>query len=197
MRRSGWLLFAALVALSAPAMAQYPGGGMGGMGGRPGGERRRGDAGGGRAFQNVPTEPEAEGPPDLQTLSLSADVDTTGLAAYGVAVKAYLDSTRAVRDSIWVVLQRMRPGADGASAMASDPDAAAPEGSARRGGFDVLQRAWPALKKRDEEFVKSVLRHALPKKDFKKWKKWHDDEVDQARNDRQDQVRRRMGGDGG
>ena len=200
MRRSGWMLLAALVALSAPAAAQYPGGGMGGMGGRRGNEGRRREMGGGRAFQDIPTEPEAEGPPDLQTLSLSADVDTTGLAAYGVAVKAYLDSTRAVRDSVWVVLQRMRPGGDDATAIAPDPDATAPGGGpgggARRGGFDVLRRTWPALKKRDEEFVKSVLKRALPKKDFKKWKKWHDDEVDQAQKDRADQFRQRMGGGG-
>lgn len=208
MRRSGWLVLAALLTVSAPAIAQYPGGGMGGMGGMGGGRRgegRRGGMSGARSMQNIPTEPEVEGPPDLQTLSLSANVDTTGLSPYSAAVTAYLDSTRAVRDSIWVVLQRMRPGPDGVTAAPSDSDvnAGPPDaglggaaGGARRGGFAVLQRSWPELKKRDADFVKSVLKPALPKKEFKKWKKWHDDEVDQAKKDRDDQMRQRTGGGG-
>lgn len=203
MQRSGWLILAAFLTVAAPAAAQYPGGGMGGMGGmgggRMGGGRRSGMIGA-RSMQNVPTEAEVEGPPDLQTLALSADVDTTGLAAYGVTVRAYLDSTRAVRDSIWVVLQRMRTGPDGSIAAPGDPapDPGASDGRpgvARRGGSAVLDRSWPELKKQDEAFVKSVLKSALPKKEFKKWKKWHDDEVDQARKDRDDQMRQRGGGE--
>src|SRR5690242_20210454 len=109
MSRTGGLILAGLI-LAAPLAAQYPGG-MGGMGGgRMGG--RRGPMMGSRG-PNLPTEPELEGPPDLQTLSLSAEVDTNGLSGYGGVVTAYLDSTRASRDSVWVVLQRMRPGASG------------------------------------------------------------------------------------
>ena len=167
MRRSGWLALAALLTLGAPVAAQYPGGGMGGMGGggmgggRMGGGRRGGMSGA-RSMQNIPTEPEVEGPPDLQTLALSADVDTTGLAAYGVTVRAYLDSTRAVRDSIWVVLERMRTGPDGAIAAPSDSDPNAGirggrTGGARGSGSAVLQRSWPGLKKQDEALVKSVV----------------------------------------
>ncbi|MGB7211705.1 MAG: hypothetical protein WBC97_03685 [Gemmatimonadales bacterium] len=199
MQRSGWLVLAAFLAVGAPAAAQMPGGGMGGgMGGRGGmGGGRRGGMSGARSMQDIPTEAEAEGPPDLQTLSLSADVDTTGLSGYGVAVRAYLDSTRAVRDSIWVVLQRMRPGADGAPAALTDSSGnGGSPGGARRGGFSVIQGSWPDLKKRDDAFVKSVLRSALPKKEFKKWKQWHDDEVDQAKKDRDDQMRQRIGGGG-
>ncbi|MGH7732310.1 MAG: hypothetical protein ACREOE_01075 [Gemmatimonadales bacterium] len=212
MQRSGWLVLAALLAVGAPAAAQMPGGGMGGgMGGRGGmgggrmGGGRRGGMNGARSMQNIPTEAEAEGPPDLQTLSLSAGVDTTGLINYGVAVHAYLDSTRAVRDSIWVVLERMRPNPDGTPSAAADSDANGPPpagardpeaGGARRGRFAVLQESWPTLKKRDDAFVKSVLKRALPKKEFKKWKKWHDGEVDQAKKDRDDRMQRRMGGGG-
>lgn len=198
MQRSGWLVLAALLGVGAPAAAQMPGGGMGrGMGGGRMGGGRRGGMSGARSMPNIPTEAEVEGPPDLQTLSLSAEVDTTGLTAYGVAVHTYLDSTRAVRDSIWVALQRMRPGADGAPAAASESSGnpGSPDGT-RRGGFEMVQRAWPALKERDDAFVKSVLKRALPKKAFKKWKKWYDDEVDQAKKDRDDQMQRRMGGGG-
>lgn len=145
-------------------------------GGMRGGRERRPMVSGAR-FSDLPTETEVEGPPDLQTLSLSADVDTTGLSAYATALAAYRDSTRPARDSIWVVLQRTRPGGD-----IQAPDSA--EGRPR-GGFAVVQRLWPDLKKRDEAFIKDALKPAMPKKEFKKWEKWHDDEVDQARKERE------------
>ena len=190
MNRTGGLILVGLI-LAAPAAAQYPGG-MGG--GRMGGGRR-GPMMGARSGPNLPTEPELEGPPDLQTLSLSAEVETNGLSGYGGVVTAYLDSTRAFRDSVWVVLQRMRPGASGGmSAPAGDSL------SARGGGLADAERIWSALKKEDENFEKKVLKTSLSKQDYKKWKKWHDDEVDQAKKDRDNEMQRRRGGgtmDGG
>lgn len=185
MSRAGGLVLGALV-VAAPLTAQYPGG-MGGMGRMGGG--RRGAMTGSRSGPNLPTEPELEGPPDLQTLALSADIDTTGLSGYRGVVIAYLDSTRAARDSVWVVLQRLRPGgAGGMSAPAGDSL------SARGGGIADAERIWSGLKKQDEQFEKKVLKSSLPKQDYKKWKKWHDDEVDQAKKDRENEMQRRREG---
>lgn len=167
-----------LLALTAsPVAAQYPG--M--MGGRMDGGSERAPRAPRERLPDLPTEVEIAGPPDLQTLVLAADIDTTGLSAYGKAFAAYRDSTRPGRDSIWVALQQLRPGGDPAEGA-----------ERRRTALGLVQRLWPPLQERDERFVKEVLKAALPKKAFKGWEKARDDEVKQARKDREQE----WGGEG-
>lgn len=181
-RPSSLLLLASLV-LSAPLTAQYPGG-MGGMGRGRRAEDRRAARSGADRHPDLPTEAELQGPPDLQTLDLAVGIDTIPLAAYGRTVTAYLDSTRAARDSVWVAVERTRPSEDGGP-MAGDSSSAA----AGRRGAGSAATAWSRLKARDAAFDKQVLKRALAKKDFKKWDRWRADQIDQAEKARAERRR--------
>lgn len=184
MRRSTWLALASAMCVALPLSAQYPGGGFGGRGRGMGGGRRGGMMGA-RPAADIPTDPEVQGPPDLQLLALTADVDTIPLGAYRSSVASYRDSTRALRDSVWTALQTIEAGRD----LGGDP-------TDRRAAFQVVQRLWPALKKRDEGFTRDVLKRQLPKKAFKAWDRAHKEEVDQARQAREAERGDGFGGGG-
>lgn len=171
--------FLGLMIAATPAAAQFGGGGgigggigRGGMGQRPNGG------------QPMLTEQELDGPPTAGMMQQLLSLEDGQTAAYQQAYDSLMRASQAERDSARVALKGMRDAFAG-----GDRESARANGRiARRIGDDLAQR--------DAAFDKS-LRTMLNKDQQKRYDKWKDQNRKEAEEKQREEMRGRMGADGG
>lgn len=175
--------FLVLVIAATPAAAQFGGGG--GIGGGTGSGAGRG-AMGQRANggQRMLTEEEIDGPPTPGMMQQLLSLEDGQTAAYQQAYDSLMRASQSERDSARVALKGMRDAFGGGDRE-----------TARANGM-IARRIGEDLEKRDAAFDKS-LRTMLNKDQQKRYDKWKAQNRKEAEEKQREEMRARMGADGG
>src|SRR4051812_17426560 len=181
MKRVSWLAALILLLFTVNAQAQRGGGGFGGGYGGYGG------MGGGRAQTQLAPEvpgPEVDGPPDSALAVVLFDLKGETATRYNALRDSFMVATAPLRDS----------AVDNRKKMYTKLDAGDHEGAVYQ--LEVLQKEAKVLKEQQGKF-EDRLAKILSSDEMKQYKKWKKDQEQEVEDRRQRDIRRWREGGGG